>query len=245
MRAAPEAGQPPGQRVGMVREIVDAADARVLERDPAPLRSAYARGVEHGGERVATVQRHELLAERVVGGVQRDGERHRQLELGEPFDAGHDADGRDGEVAGRDADVVVQPGARVEHGVEVGERFAHAHEHDVRHALRRRVLARTTCSTISPAERCRSKPAWPVAQNVQPIAHPACDETQTVARAEYRMSTVSICAPSSARQSHFAVMSSSASCIVSTVNASGSSSARRARSSFGMFVRSSSGRRCT
>ena len=28
----------------------------------------------------------------------------------------------------------------------------------------------------------RSKPAWPVAQNVQPIAQPACDETHTVAR---------------------------------------------------------------
>ena len=42
--------------------------------------------------------------------------------------------------------------------------------------------ARTTCSTISPASRWRSKPAWPVAQNVQPIAQPAWLETHTVAR---------------------------------------------------------------
>ena len=37
--------------------------------------------------------------------------------------------------------------------------------------------ARITCSTISPTDRCRSNPAWPVAQNPQPIAHPAWDDT--------------------------------------------------------------------
>ncbi len=42
--------------------------------------------------------------------------------------------------------------------------------------------ARATCSTISPAVRWRSKPAWPVAQNVHPMAQPACDDTHTVAR---------------------------------------------------------------
>ena len=42
--------------------------------------------------------------------------------------------------------------------------------------------ARTTCSTISPVVRCRVKPAWPVAQNPQPIAQPAWVETHTVAR---------------------------------------------------------------
>ena len=42
--------------------------------------------------------------------------------------------------------------------------------------------ARTTCSTISPVLRWRSKPACPVAQNPQAIAQPAWLETQTVAR---------------------------------------------------------------
>ena len=56
--------------------------------------------------------------------------------------------------------------------------------------------ARSTCSTISPGRRLRSKPAWPVAQNVQAIAQPAWLETQTVARVGYRMRTVSISAPS-------------------------------------------------
>ncbi len=45
-----------------------------------------------------------------------------------------------------------------------------------------RRAARTTCSTISPVVRWRSKPAWPVAQNPQPMAHPAWLLTHTVAR---------------------------------------------------------------
>ena len=42
--------------------------------------------------------------------------------------------------------------------------------------------ARTTCSTISPVVRWRSKPIWPVAQNPHPIAHPAWLDTHTVDR---------------------------------------------------------------
>ena len=43
-------------------------------------------------------------------------------------------------------------------------------------------LAATTCSTISPELSWRVNPAWPVAQNVQPMAQPAWLDTQTVAR---------------------------------------------------------------
>ena len=42
--------------------------------------------------------------------------------------------------------------------------------------------AATTCSTISPADRLRVRPACPVAQNGQPIPQPACDDTHAVAR---------------------------------------------------------------
>ena len=42
--------------------------------------------------------------------------------------------------------------------------------------------ARTTCSTISPTVRCRSKPAWPVAQNPHAMAQPAWVLTHTVER---------------------------------------------------------------
>ena len=70
--------------------------------------------------------------------------------------------------------------------VVVGERLAHPHEHDVRHPPARvaapAASARTTCSTISPVVRWRSKPAWPVAQNPHPIAQPAWLDTHTVAR---------------------------------------------------------------
>ena len=37
VRAAAEAREPPGERVGLVRMVVDAVDARVLERDPPAL----------------------------------------------------------------------------------------------------------------------------------------------------------------------------------------------------------------
>src|SRR5207253_2503719 len=49
----------------------------------------------------------------------------------------------------------------------------------------RRASARapaTTCATISAADRFLVSPAWPVAQNGQPIPQPACDETHMVTR---------------------------------------------------------------
>jgi hypothetical protein len=108
VRAASEPGQAPRERIRLMREVVDAADARVLERDPSTLAFGVGAGrVEHCGEWITAVQRHELFTQRVVGRVQRDRERDRQVELGEPFHAGNDADRRDREVAGRDADVLV------------------------------------------------------------------------------------------------------------------------------------------
>ena len=51
-----------------------------------------------------------------------------------------------------------------------------------RPSSRARRAARTTCSTISPVVRWRSKPAWPVAQKPQAMAQPAWVETHTVVR---------------------------------------------------------------
>ena len=42
--------------------------------------------------------------------------------------------------------------------------------------------AQTTCSTISPADMLRVRPAWPVAQNGQFMPHPAWLEMQMVTR---------------------------------------------------------------
>ena len=91
------------------------------------------------------------------------------------------------EVAGRQPEVVVEALDRAPTtAVVVGQRLAHAHEHDVATAGGRRRgparAARTTCSTISPVVRWRSKPAWPVAQNPHAIAQPAWLDTHTVAR---------------------------------------------------------------
>ena len=82
-------------------------------------------------ERVAPVDRDQLVAEHVVGGVQRHREVDRQGGGGQAVDAGDDADGRDREVAGRQAEVVVEALDRGPDPVEVGQRLAHAHEHHV------------------------------------------------------------------------------------------------------------------
>ncbi len=51
--------------------------------------------------------------------------------------------------------------------------------------------ASTTCPKISADVRLRLKPWWPVAQNAQSSAHPACDEMQSVPRLGSGMNTVS------------------------------------------------------
>ena len=138
----------------------------------------------HLGERVAAVERDQRVAQRVVGRVQRDRERDRAASSS----ARRRMPGTTPtvETVMRRAEMPKSSCRRVTarpRRVVVGERLAHAHEHDVASpvaAMRARRAA--TCSTISPASRWRSKPAWPVAQNVQPIAQPACDDTQTVAR---------------------------------------------------------------
>ena len=40
----------------------------------------------------------------------------------------------------------------------------------------------TTCSTISAVDRFRVSPAWPVAQNGQPMPQPAWEDTHIVTR---------------------------------------------------------------
>ena len=121
-----------GQLDGVGRPVVDAVDHRPLEAEPSAVqRQVVGARLHHGGQRVAPVDRHQLVAQRVVGGVQADGQRHREAPLGEPADAGHDADGRDRQVARRQAEVAVQPLDGAPHRGLVGQRLAHAHEHDV------------------------------------------------------------------------------------------------------------------
>jgi hypothetical protein len=84
-------------------------------------------GGEHVGERVALVDRHQLRAQRVVGGVQRERQPHRRALLRHPVDAGEPAHRRDRRVGGGHAQLG-EALAGPEDVVEVHERLAHAHE---------------------------------------------------------------------------------------------------------------------
>ena len=160
-------------------------DARVLERDPPALaRRVVAGGVEHRGDRVAAV--------RAARAVSRSASSGACSETASVTGSGNSASrSMPGTTPTVDtvrwrAEMPTSSCSRVHAsstGVDVGERLAHAHEHDVA----RRVAA-TRAARGAPARRsrrrrgaARSRPG-PVAQNVQPIAQPACDETHTVAR---------------------------------------------------------------
>ena len=71
-------------------------------------------------------------------------------------------------------------------------------------------IPQRTCSTISPADRLRVSPPWPVAQNGHAIPHPAWEEMHKVALSGYFMSTVSTIAPSNIHHSDLTVRPRSA-----------------------------------
>ena len=165
-----------GQLGGVGVAVVDAVDHRPLEADPAVLDGeVVAARLDQVVDRVALVDRHELVAEAVVGGVQRHGEVDRQRALGERPDAGDQADRGDRDVPGRQSEVAVEALDALPDGVEVGHRLAHPHEHDVADpapgVLGPTRRHRTTCSTISPTVRWRVKPAWP--GGAEPARHRA------------------------------------------------------------------------
>jgi hypothetical protein len=68
-------------------------------------------------------------------------------------------------------------------------------------------FAATSWPAISAAVSWRSHPSRAVAQKRQPIAHPACDEMQTVSRGGSGMMTLSIAAPSASWNKSFRVPS--------------------------------------
>ena len=73
-----------GELVGLLDAVVDAVEHHVLDEDAAVAAGVVrAAGGEHLVERVAVVDGHQLRAQRVVGGVQREGEADRALLLGQ------------------------------------------------------------------------------------------------------------------------------------------------------------------
>ena len=122
------------QFVGVLGQVVDAAEQDVLQRDLA------AGGVEVVAAGVDEVLNgdeagpgDDLFAKLVVGGVQADGEGDGQVEGGEFADAHGHADGADGDLAGAQAQTPVggEGGEGGQHVFEVGHGFAHAHEDEV------------------------------------------------------------------------------------------------------------------
>ena len=87
---------------------------------------------------------------------------------------------------------------RREDPIEVEQRLAHAHEHDVRDALTglgQPARAWRTWSTISAISRSRPNPSSPVAQNGQPTAQPAWLEMHSVCRSRVAHAPGSASAP--------------------------------------------------
>ena len=125
-----------GEQVGAPGLVVDVAHHGVLDRDPAPSRLGVAPGgVDHLVDLPARVDRHELVAQLVVGGVQAERERDRQPLLGQLAHPRHQAHGAHRDAARGHAvaigALVGQPAAGADDGLVVGHRLAHAHEHDV------------------------------------------------------------------------------------------------------------------
>ena len=128
------AAQQRQQGLGLRRRVVDAIEHAVLEGDEVARRAleVAARCAEQLGDRVLAVERHQLVAQGVVGRMQRDRESDRAI-FAQAIDHRHDARGRDRHAAARQAVAVVvehRPERRHERAV-VLQRLAHAHHDDV------------------------------------------------------------------------------------------------------------------
>ena len=123
-----------GELARVVRRVVDAVEHHVLERDEIARRAIEVAeaGGEERRERVLAVDRHQAVAQRVVARMQRDGERDGAV-LAQAVDRGHEPRRRQRDAAARQAVgvVVEEHPERRHHAVVVGERLAHAHQHDV------------------------------------------------------------------------------------------------------------------
>ena len=118
--------------------IVDAFDHGVLiGRAAASLLGVELKRLVKAQERILLDARHNLIARRLDGGMQRHGKRELLGDVGKFANTGNNAAGRDGEVTGADTDAigVVEDSQRLEHLVVVGKRLALAHEDDARGPL--------------------------------------------------------------------------------------------------------------
>ena len=90
-----------GQFGGVPGRVVHPVDQRPLERKAPSFGGQVLRARPHEhGQGVAAVERHDLVPQLVAGGVKGDGQVDREAFLGQAADAGDDADGGHGDVAG-------------------------------------------------------------------------------------------------------------------------------------------------
>ena len=129
-----DAGEQTHERLGVLEAVVDALQHHVLEGDAARVGEAGigAAGSHQLGNRILAVDRHQLVAQFVAHGVQRDGEHGAGL-LAPAGDLGDDAAGRERDAPLRHGEAVAVGGNRhrIAHVSEIVERLAHAHQHDV------------------------------------------------------------------------------------------------------------------
>src|SRR5690606_35059861 len=124
------------QQISAPRLVVDVADQRVLDRNPAPGLVRVTPGrLQHLGHLPAVVHRHQGVPQLVVRGVQRHRERHLQPLRGHPPDGRDHAHRGNGHRPLREPEPVrlriADPVHGVEHPLVVRQRLAHPHEHHV------------------------------------------------------------------------------------------------------------------
>ena len=130
------AAQQPRELTRVRTLVVHAIEHHILEGDAASvlLVDVVPAGLEQLGDRVLAVDGHELVAQRVIRRMQG----HREGAVGllrELVDLRHETGGRERDAAARDVEAeIVEHDAHCGHDIaEIGERLAHAHQHDIGH----------------------------------------------------------------------------------------------------------------
>ena len=114
--------------------VIDAGKHHPLvAHPPSGPRAVCLRRVDEVAHRVLAIDGHQDVAQLVARRVQRDGERHRDLLLGQLLDARDQTARRHDDPARADAEQlwICEPPHGIDHRTIVRHRLAHAHEHDV------------------------------------------------------------------------------------------------------------------
>ena len=87
------AGEQPTQQVGPPRLVVDVADQRVLDRDtPTRARCVVPRRLKHFGDLPSLIDRDKLVAQIIIGRMQRKRKGQRKILAGQPLNRRYQSD---------------------------------------------------------------------------------------------------------------------------------------------------------